>query len=589
LQVFLTNTLEPIEPQPNFLLPALSSEVEHAQRVKERAILVITGNPPYLGESLNKGKWITDLIKTYKKDADGNLLKERNLKWLQDDYVKFIRFAQWKMDSIPEGIVGVITNHKFLDNQTFRGMRASLMRTFSQIYVINLHGNSRYRELLSELDENVFDIQQGVSISILIRKKELPPKFAYISWTGKREDKYRACIETGWSSLRWEYLEPAAPSYFFIPKGTDTTPVYDTAFKLPDIFPVNSVGITTARDELTVQYSQEEVRKTVVDFANLPAEDARRKYRLGEDARDWKISLAQSDLIKDGLRPQAIVPITYRPFDARYTYYTGKSRGFMCMPRPKVMAHMLSSNVIPRNVAICCSRGQEIGGLWEHAFVAENIIQLHTVSAKEATYIFPLYLSSASYDVVHGGSLVARSKNLSPEFTKYLKEKYERKYTAEEVLGYIYSVLYSTAYRKRYADKLREDFPHVPFPDNEEKVNSLSKLGWDLVQAHLLRQIPDEPAIELTKGDDLIESPVYVASSQRLYINLQQYFAPVSDQVWNFTIGGYQVLYQYLKARKGREISLDEKENVRDTIKVLNFTITQMQQIDTYVIGTIDP
>lgn len=242
LQVFLTNTLEPVEPVKNWILPAITAEVEAAQKVKETPILVITGNPPYSGHSKNKGPWITASINEYKftweKTAGGleekRPLGEKNPKWLQDDYVKFIRFAQMKMDgytyktkapdgkwivhSVPgveNGIVGVITNHSWLDNPTFRGMRQSLMRSFNQIYVLDLHGSTKPKELAPAgvQNENVFDIQKGVAISLFVKGRGLERGVWRGDIWGKRLEKYRAAAEQAVGTMDWQKLDPRAPDF----------------------------------------------------------------------------------------------------------------------------------------------------------------------------------------------------------------------------------------------------------------------------------------------------------------------------------------------------------------------------------------
>ena len=343
LNIYLTNTLEPIEPQENFLLPALSHEVKEAQAVKNKPILVITGNPPYSGHSKNTGAWITGLIDTY-KTVDGKPLGEKNPKWLQDDYVKFIRFAQWKMEQVQEGVVGIITNHSFLDNPTFRGMRQSLMRTFNQMYLMDLHGSTTKRERTPEggKDENVFDIEQGVAISLLVKKQGLSQAVYHADLWGTRQGKYRALIETEKDSIEWQELQPSKPFYLFIPQDEELREEYERGWKVTDIFQVNSVGVVTARDKLTIHHTEDDLWKTVRDFAALPVEEARQKYKLGKDTKDWKVELAQRDLKESGLSKENGVPIAYRPFDTRYTYYTGHSGGFHCRPRGKVMRHMLA-------------------------------------------------------------------------------------------------------------------------------------------------------------------------------------------------------------------------------------------------------
>lgn len=590
LQIYLTNTLEPIEPQKNWLVPALTKEVEQAQAIKQQPILVITGNPPYSGHSRNRGKWITGEIEAYKK-VDGRPLGEKNPKWLQDDYVKFIRFAQWKMDRVEEGVVGVITNHSFLDNPTFRGMRQSLMQTFNQIYVLDLHGSSRKKETAPDggKDENVFDIEQGVCISIMVRKPGLERQIFHADLWGKRQEKYRACLEMEFDTAPWVEVQPRSPFYLFVPQDEALQAEYEKGWKITDIFPVNSVGIVTARDDLTIQFTIEEVKTVIKDFSALNPEEARHKYNLGQDVRDWKIYLAQEDLKNSGLKDSNIVPLTYRPFDFRYTYYTGKSRGYHCMPRGEVMRHMLAKE----NIGICCSRGKEIIGSWEHVFISDLIIQHHTVSLKEVNYLFPLYLynnpGSKNPKQNPGNRLFVqepqaeygvRRENLAPKFRAFMDLKYDHHYEPEEILGYIYAVLHSPTYRRKYAEFLKIDFPRIPLVEDRQLFEKLAGMGWELVQAHLLKDIPETLKVDITKGSDLVDKPVYGAAQQRLYINADQYFAPVPEDVWNFHLGGYQVLDKYLKSRRGRELSLDEKENIINVVKVLRFTIDRMQEID---------
>ena len=554
LQIYLTNTLEPIEPQQNWLLPALSKEVEQAQNVKEKPILVITGNPPYSGHSLNKGKWITGLIESYKR-VDGRPLGEKNPKWLQDDYVKFIRFAQWKMDQVEEGVVGVITNHSFLDNPTFRGMRQSLMQTFHQIYVLDLHGSAKKKERTPEggKDENVFDIEQGVCISIMVRKPGLARKIFHADLWGKRQAKYRACLEMDFDTAPWEEIKPQSPFYLFIPQDESLRAAYDLGWKVPYIFPINSVGIVTADDQTLIGFNEAELKQKI-----------RSKFHEYDSAFN--------------------APILYRPFDTRMIYY---DPGKLERARENTMRHMLHKD---KNIGLATTRLTK--DEWS-VLATENIIAHKAVSRYDIGYLFPLYLYNSTGNTNPKGNpnnhlFVQESQdqynvpreNLAPKFRAFLDQKYGYHYEPEEILGYIYAVLHSPTYRRKYAEFLKIDFPRIPFVDDRNLFERLSKLGWQLAQAHLLRDIPDTLKVEITKGSDAVEKPVYDAVKQRLYFNAAQYFAPVPADAWNFHIGGYQVLDKYLKSRKGRELSLDEKENIINIVKVLRFTIHRMQEID---------
>lgn len=604
LQIYLTNTLEPIEPQQNWLLPALSKEVEKAQNVKNKPILVITGNPPYRSKPLNpsyrdirietkSGKirrkkiatFIGRLIESYKR-VDGKPLGERNPKWLHDDYVKFIRFAQWKMDQVDEGIVGVITNHSFLDNPTFRGMRQSLMKTFNQIYVLDLHGDTETPKAPDgSKDENVFEIKKGVCISILLRKHELAQKIFYSPLWGKRMDKYRFCMNAIFNEVNWEQIHAKSPFYLFIPQDVNLQLKYEKEWQITDIFVVGGTGVITKRDGLCIKFTKDDVWRTVQDFNATSIKDAHSKFGLPKDVRDWKFEWAQDDIKKSGPQKDFVKPILYRPFDVRYTYYTGKARGFLGWPVERIMRHMLASC---ENIGLVSARSNKSQNM-DHFFVTNYMSETKAGESTTQSCLFPLYLYNFPGEKRQNNSLFDkenlsqgkdRIENFAPPFRQFIDQKYDHHYEPEEVLGYIYAVLHSPSYRRKYAEFLKIDFPRIPFVDDRNTFEKLAALGRQLVQAHLLKNIPATLKVEVTKGSDIVEKPVYGAAQQRLYFNAEQYFAPVPEDVWNFHIGGYQVLDKYLKSRRGRELSLDEKENIMNVIKVLRFTIDRMQEID---------
>lgn len=573
LQVFLTNTLEPIEPQKNFLLPAISAEVEAAQAVKEKPILVILGNPPYSGHSKNKGAWITTAIDGYKytveKDDKGKEfnkpLGERNPKWLNDDYVKFIRFAQLKMDAVEEGVVGIITNHSWLDNPTFRGMRQSLMRSFDQIYVLDLHGNAKKKEVAPDgsKDENIFDIEQGVAISVFVKKPGLERGVWRGDMWGKRIEKYRAGSELALKNLAHKGIEVTEPTYLFLDQSADDRDEYSDGLSINQIFPINSVGIVTARDHLTIQFTDADVVQVISDFSRSEPNDARIKYSLGPDVEDWRVAWAQADLVESSLDPSNIEQIAYRPFDLRSTYYTGKARGFICRPRNSVMKHFRRGTI---GIDVC----RFVVGSWRHVMAICDLVDDSFVSnkTKERGYAFPLYTESG--------------ENLSPAFRSFVDARYHgHHYSAEQILGYIYAILHAPSYRRRYAEFLRIDFPRIPFAEKREDFEELSKLGADLIEAHLLRKFPRRGLADYHgRGDNSVEKPRYVEAEARVLINETQSFAPVPKNVWEFHIGGYQVFDKYLKSRKGRKLSLDEINHIAAVAEVLAFTIEQMARID---------
>ena len=570
LQIFLTNTLEPIEPQPNLLLPAVTAEVEAAQRIKEQPILVITGNPPYAGHSKNKGKWIKDAIGGYKftieTDSSGRAKKmplgERNPKWLNDDYVKFVRFAQLRMDAVDEGIVGVITNHSWLDNPTFRGMRQSLMRSFEQIYIVDLHGNAKKKERAPDgsKDENVFDIEQGVAISVFVKRSGLERGVWRGDLWGKRLKKYEFLASRTLRAADLQTVSPVAPYYFCHNLNAGKLAEYEKGIRIPDIMPASSVGIVTSRDKLTIAYTEKEIQERVSDFVSRDVEDAREKFNLKGDVEDWKVRWAQEDVRKGG----SIIRIRYRPFDDRYTFYTGRSRGFHVRPRDSISRQLLGPNL-----ALITSRLTK-GEDFRHVQASDKPAEVICMSSKTSNngFVFPLRMEGDK-------------ENFAPVFRTFIDSQYDHHYSPEEIFGYIYAVLHAPEYRRRYVEFLRIDFPRIPFPENAGEFETLSRLGWALVQAHLLNDLCHSGLAEYHgQGDHRVEAVCYSAEEEAIRINKTQKFKPLPQAVWQFQIGGYQVLDKYLKSRKGRALTLEEIGHVAKVAESLAFTIGQMASID---------
>jgi predicted helicase len=631
LGIYLTNTLDEAQKRSEVLFGRyISDEANEAAKVKQGyPVMVVLGNPPYSGHSANKGQWIKDLLhgidaQTGRRtenyfEVDGKPLDERNPKWLNDDYVKFIRFAQWRIEKTGYGILAFITNHRYLDNPTFRGMRQSLMQSFDEIYILDLHGNSKKKERPpnGSHDENVFDIQQGVAISIFVRRNQhnvnQPATVRHIELWGPREHfagtgkekqliggKYHWLIEHDITNTEWATLKPEAPFYLFVPQNIDVRAEYEQGWKVKDIFPLGSIGIATARDALTIQFSQKEIWRTITDFAALSSEEARSKYNLGKDTRDWQVVLAQKDIHSTGPSMDKLVPILYRPFDTRYTYYSGNSRGFHCMPRKEVMSHMLAG----KNLALATTRSIEIGRGWEHVFCANELIQLHTVSLKEVNYLFPLYLylgtsnNNTLFDIdlsiiIHNGHYL----NLAPAFVQQFSGKLGLQFVLdgkgdlqqtlgpEDIFSYMYAVFYSPTYRERYAEFLKIDFPRLPLTSNADLFRELCKLGSRLVELHLMEKSAKITTRFPESGNNVVEKVSYSADQRepekgRVGINKTQYFEGVSPDVWEFHIGGYQVCEKWLKDRKGRALSFSDIQHYQHIVAALTETITLMEQID---------
>jgi predicted helicase len=584
-QFYLTNTLEMEELAQTSLpgMASLSEESHLAAKVKkERPILVILGNPPYSGHSANKGDWIKDQIETYKR-VDGKPLGEKNPKWLQDDYVKFIRFAQWKIDQIGEGALGFITNHSYLDNPTFRGMRQSLMNSFDEIYILDLHGNSLKKEKAPDgsKDENVFDIQQGVAIGLFVKGKQSTPSkiLMHSELWGVREQKYQWLTKHELKKTDWSELKPVSPFYLFVPRDERLNKQFQSYPSIPALFPVNSVGIVTARDHLTIHWTSQQVWTTVLNFVSLDPEIARQAYQLGDDARDWKVKLAQEDLKKSGPTKQNIITILYRPFDIRYTYYTGRSKGFHCMPRGEVMQHMLQPNL-----AIILPRRVETAIPWSHVFLSSHLVEHVAVSLKTIDYCCPLYCyeNTDRHDLFCHNDSRERAPNLAPNLIEALKSAFKKEPSPEQIFHYIYALLYSNAYRKKYAEFLKTDFPRVPFTKSYKLFNKLAEKGEELVELHLLKskKLANPIAKCEGSGDLRVAKVTYDRNKARVHINLGKWFVGIPPEVWEYHIGGYQVSEKWLKDRKGRELSSEEVAHYTRVVTAIAETISIQQSLD---------
>ena len=622
LGVYLTNSLERAETQAVGLfgpMRVITEEANAAAEIKrDLPIMVVLGNPPYSGHSSNASRkdgkltWIGELIEDY-KTVDGKPLGERNPKWLQDDYVKFIRFGQWRIQQSGSGILAFITNNSYLDNPTFRGMRQQLMDTFTDIYLLDLHGSALKKERAPDggTDNNVFDIRQGVAIAIFVKEpgKSGRARVHHADLYGVRQSKYKTLSETDLSVTDWEQLTPRFPNYLFKPWDYELEDEYQRWHKITDVMPVNSVGIVTARDKLTIQHSPEEIKRVVEDFAGLQTETARSRYRLGRDTRDWKVQLAQADLNASELNEQRITPIQYRPFDTRYTYYTGKTKGFICMPRREVMRHMLAGD----NLGLITTR--QTRDPWS-AMISSSVIAHKALAAYDINTLFPIY----TYPSEHGlESSAERQPNLSPEFTADLEGRLGLRFVSdgkgdlaetfgpEDVLHYIYAAFHSAAYRERYDQFLRADFPRVPLTDDLELFRALAALGAQLADAHLLRSdFPNAAPVAFPEpGDNVVESAhpkhyapgerppgekspiergrVYISKSNRRTGKRGQYFEGVSPEVWKSRVGGYQPMDKWLKDRKGRALSFNDIARYRQIAAALQETMRLTGELDAAV------
>jgi len=594
-RIYLTNSLEEHHQDTGTLFANwLSTEANEANHIKrDTPVMCVIGNPPYSGESANKGEWIMSLMEDYKKEPGGKeKLKEKNSKWINDDYVKFLRYGQHFIEKNGSGVLAFINPHGFLDNPTFRGMRWNLLKTYDKIFTIDLHGNSKKKETAPDgsADVNVFDIMQGVSINIFVKtgnkKTNELGKIFHLDLFGKRELKYDFLFDNSIKSIDFKELPIVAPNYFFVNKDFDEQKDYDKCISINSIFKVGNSGVVSKRDKLNIHDTKKSVVQMVDDVINLDEVECRKKYSIPDDVRDWNFSLARQDIKETNQNPQLIQQINYRPFDKRYFYYTRKSKGVVGWPVPVVSDHLLHKD----NLGFMTNKKVEVGD-FTHYIIYKGIVESHAVSMKEINYVFPLYLYSVNKAQQTIGHTTERTPNLNSEIVKQIAEKLglifinEKETTKDtfapiDILDYIYAVLHSPTYREKYKEFLKIDFPRVPYPKDKDTFWQLIKLGGAIRQIHLLESpIVDKYITQYPiDGNNVVGKTKY--QDGKVYINDTQYFDNVPQIAWEFYIGGYQPAQKWLKDRKERKLEFDDILHYQKIIVALSETYRLMQEID---------
>ncbi len=636
VKYYLTNTLDMHELEKiSFpIMSSLSEENKEAVKIKREApILVILGNPPYAGISANKSEeelniikgstyisgyeiassiengnkkyglrvlqkkanknlfvkqktWIGEQIEHY-KIIDGAWFGERK-HWLNNDYVKFIRFAQWKIDQAGEGVLGFITDNSYLDNITFRGMRQSLMNSFNEIYVLDLHGNSNKGDKAPDgsRDQNVFDIMQGVSIVFFIKyKTEREKKIFHNEIFGLRISKNDWLNQNSINKITWNQLKPISPNYFFIPRDEKHSKGYHKFISIQDIFITNVSGIVTARDSFSIDFDKNSLMRKLEIFRN---KDFDKEYLMNalkiSENYDWKIEQQRESFLSVKNWEDYFNEIHYRPFDTRNIYY---QVNIVFRMRTEVMRHMMHPNI---GIHTC---RQTVSDRWVHALVTNGLTDDCYVSnkTKERGYLFPLYIypdkqekrkSSAIQMLMFEPESGYQSKlpNIKSEIFQKLKTDYKKQVTPEEIFYYIYAILYSNTYRTKYAEFLKIDFPRIPFTKNYKQFIKLGKLGKELTDLHLLKikTFPKNISFYPQRGNNKVEKLKY--EDEKVWINKEQYFSNVKPEVWKYQIGGYQVCEKWLKDRKERTLNLDEIQTYCQIVTALSKTIELQKEID---------
>ena len=617
-RVYLTNSLEEHHPDTGTLFANwLSTEANEANHIKrDTPVMCVIGNPPYSGESANKGDWIMELMEDYKKEPGGKeKLKERNSKVINADENKFIRYGQHFIEKNGSGVLAFINPHGFLDNPTFRGMRWSLMKTFDKIYVFDLHGNTNKMEVSPDgsTDENVFDIKQGVSINFFVktgRKKanDLGEIF-HEEIYGKREEKYLSLKREGLMTVNWKKIKNKAPYYFFLRKNFEGADSYNSYFSVSDLFKLNKVGLATEFDSFVIRDSIYDAQRLKENLKEKEIEEILKIYAI-DKTKIHKIEKAIVDIKNNN---SIVTPINYRPFDTKYSVYTGKSNGLMGRPRDVISDHMLQDNL----ALISCRQQSSFD--FQHAFLTQypsegNSISLQT---KERSYVFPLYLYSEPTNQQALDKSAERTPNLNPNILKQIevslgltfvpekseagnvnmganqevRKEYKDTFAPIDIMDYIYAILHAPNYREKYKEFLKINFPRVPYAEDQRTFWQLVELGSQLRGLHLMESPKTEDYITTYPKDGNNEITTKIGTRDwelfdtekqlgRIWINDDQYFDGIPLTAWEFYIGGYQPAQKWLKDRKGRTLGYEDILHYQKIIVALTETSLVMKKID---------
>src|SRR3989344_4213296 len=570
LGIYLTNSLEQTGPQTDIFslgfAQSIAEEAKQASVIKNKTpIMVVLGNPPYSGISSNETDNANRLVEKYKVEPGGKQKLQERKHWLNDDYVKFIALAESMIERNQEGVIAMITSHGYVDNPTFRGMRWHLRKTFDQIYVLDLHGNSNKKETSPDgsKDENVFDIKTGVSIIIGVKNgKKAGGSLAQVLKSdlyGLREDKFAKLDRGTVSGISWTELPERTELWLLEGKGKAE---YLKGFSVADLFPKNTTGIVTGIDRLSIFTTKEELEKTAQSILN--SDNPYSEFNI-KDGRKYKKEERINEL-REASKNEP-VKISYRPFDTRYMYYTQKSECWINSPRGEVMQNYIDRE----NIGLLLTKAVR-DSLYNHVFLTKYISEVIFLSGTTATNAinFPIYLYAGD------GS---RVPNLSQDIISKIEEKTGRT-KPEDLFDYIYAVLHSPSYREKYKEFLKIDFPRAPYPRDKKQFTALVALGKELRELHLLESPKVQKYITSydVTGSDVVEKLTH--TDDKVYINKEQYFGGVPDVAWNFYIGGYQPAQKWLKDRKGRELTSEEIEHYQKIIVALTETDRVMQEVD---------
>lgn len=580
--LFLTNTLDFTKEDPNkfiFIEQTLARESQEALRVKEEVpIMVVIGNPPYSVSSSNVIERDSDFKKLYESYKAKVRKEERNIQPLSDDYVKFLAFAHWKVKQAGQGIVGMITNNSYLDGIIHRDMRKKLLDDFDEIYILNLHGSSKKQEKTPEggKDENVFDIQQGVAITILVKNKDINKSVKYADAWGLREEKYKFLDNYDIENTKWRSLKPTDPQNFFVVKDFGQEDKYKKFISISDIFVKFNAGIATGKDDVLVDFKKQSLLKKLFINDKSAFEIFMKSNNVdGELIEKWFDELNRIDV------EEQIKEYSYRPFDNRHVIYNSK---ILQRARKEIMDNFVRENIA---ISITNSSSQE---KYNEVFISNRIADKHLTG--QQTYVFPLYLYN---EEKRQRTIFDGQEKLDIEGAQHTLRINEGKasninwsnlptfcstQTEDAIFYYIYAILYSNVYRQKYQEFLKIDFPRVPFTQDDSLLKALAQRGEQLVNLHLLKskELQNLSVKFYGRGDNLVDKREW--KNGQVWINEKQYFAPIKEEVWKYYIGGYQVADKWLKDRKSRVLSSVDIKHYCKVATAISETIEIQKEID---------
>lgn len=608
LKIYLTNSLEEVHPEENLDFAKFITDESNAANIIKRdtPVMVVVGNPPYNEKSANRGEWITNLMNDYKQEPGQerilvkrlrngkyiykNTLKGGNLKGLNNDYCKFIRLGQNFVGKNNEGILAYITANTYLDSRLFRGMRYNLLKSFDKIYLINLHGSTMRRESTEDIvDQCIFNIRQGVSIAIFIKKKnsntnELAQVF-YKDIYGKRNIKLNYLSGHSFDDVNFSKIEPNPPLYTFRITDSELKKQYESGFKINELINRYVQGFKSERDSIAIQFEKTNIVDIVTAMrSNKTNEELCNHYGF-KNNRDWSLERARDLAKKRKQWSNYFTEVQYRPFDKRWTYF---DKALITYPRPLVQSSIFGHE----NLSLCIGQQGNVMGdeEWSLVYCSELPVDLN-INPRGGAYLFPLYVYNDTLKITNYSSTIidkieiAINKRLQEPMDK---ERIEDGFLPVDLIDYIYAILHSVSYRDTYHDFLQNDFPIIPYPESAEYFFSMAELGKKLRDLHQLKDIEQKDfitkyPISVPTDSNLVSSCKFEETEEglgRVWINRYQYFDEVPTDAWSLNISGYQVLEKWLKDRKGKVLNSNDIRHYQKIVVALVKTMEVQEEID---------